>query len=62
MSCGCATGTRRRSFKQRISGYQLQHNLTAGFEAFPAANPSTYVSGLGSVQPSATQDWSADLW
>jgi hypothetical protein len=35
---------------QVISGYQLQHNLTAGFEAFPAASPSTYLSGLGSVQ------------
>ena len=30
---------------QVISGYQLQRNVTGGFEAFPAANPSTFISG-----------------
>ena len=28
---------------QVISGYQLQRNVTGGFEAFPAANPSTFL-------------------
>ncbi len=35
---------------QVISGYQLQTNATGGFEAFPAADPSTYVNAGGSVQ------------
>ena len=35
---------------QIISGYQLQSNVNGGFEAFPATNPSTYVSGGGSLQ------------
>ena len=30
---------------QVISGYQLQRNVTGGFEAFPAANPSTFLNG-----------------
>jgi hypothetical protein len=32
-----------------ISGY-LQHNVTGGLEAFPAANPSTFLSGSASAQ------------
>ncbi len=35
---------------QVISGYQSQQSATAGFEAFPHAPLSTYVSGGGSVQ------------
>ena len=35
---------------QVISGYQLQRNLTGGFEAFPAANPSTFLNGSASTQ------------
>jgi hypothetical protein len=35
---------------QVIAGYQLQRNVTAGFEAFPAANPSTFVNGSASAQ------------
>jgi hypothetical protein len=35
---------------QVISGYQLQRNVTGGFEAFPAANPSTFLSGSVSAQ------------
>jgi hypothetical protein len=35
---------------QVISGYQLQRNVTGGFEAFPAANPSTFLSGSASAQ------------
>jgi hypothetical protein len=35
---------------QVISGYQLQRNVTGGFEAFPAANPSTFMSGSVSAQ------------
>jgi hypothetical protein len=35
---------------QVIAGYQLQRNLTGGFEAFPAANPSTFVNGSASAQ------------
>lgn len=35
---------------QIISGYQLQRNVTGGFEAFPAANPSTFLSGSASAQ------------
>ena len=35
---------------QVISGYQLQRNVTGGFEAFPTANPSTYLNGSGSMQ------------
>src|ERR1700693_2426588 len=35
---------------QVISGYQLQRNVTGGFEAFPAANPSTLLSGSASAQ------------
>jgi hypothetical protein len=30
---------------QVISGYQLQRSVTGGFEVFPAANPSTFLSG-----------------
>src|SRR3984893_6790747 len=35
---------------QVISGYQLQRNVTGGFEAFPVANPSTFLSGSASAQ------------
>ncbi len=35
---------------QVISGYQLQRNVTGGFEAFPAANPSTFLNGSASAQ------------
>jgi hypothetical protein len=35
---------------QVISGYQLQRNVSGGFEAFPAANPSTFLSGSASAQ------------
>jgi len=35
---------------QVISGYQLQRNVTGGFEAFPSANPSTFLSGSASAQ------------
>jgi hypothetical protein len=35
---------------QVISGYQLQRNVTGGFEAFPAANPSTFFNGSTSAQ------------
>jgi hypothetical protein len=35
---------------QVISGYQLQRNVTGGFEAFPAANPSTFLNGTASAQ------------
>jgi len=35
---------------QVISGYQLQRNVTGGFEAFPVANPSTFLSGSTSAQ------------
>jgi hypothetical protein len=35
---------------QVISGYQLQRNVTGGFEAFPAANPSTFLNGSVSAQ------------
>ena len=35
---------------QVISGYQLQQNVTGGFEAFPAANPSTFLNGSASAQ------------
>jgi hypothetical protein len=35
---------------QVISGYQLQRNVTGGFEAFPAANPSTFLNGSISAQ------------
>lgn len=35
---------------QVISGYQLQHNVTGGFELFPAANPSTFLTGTASAQ------------
>jgi hypothetical protein len=35
---------------QVISGYQLQRNVTGGFEAFPAANPSTFLNGSTSAQ------------
>jgi hypothetical protein len=35
---------------QVISGYQLQRNVTGGFEAFPAANPSTFLNGNASAQ------------
>ena len=35
---------------QVISGYQLQRNVTGGFEAFPAANPSTFLNGSTSSQ------------
>ena len=35
---------------QVISGYQLQRNVTGGFEAFPAGNPSTFLNGNASAQ------------
>ena len=35
---------------QVISGYQLQRSVTGGFEAFPAANPSTFLSGGATAQ------------
>ena len=35
---------------QVISGYQLQRNVTGGFEAFPAANPSTFLNASASAQ------------
>jgi hypothetical protein len=35
---------------QVISGYQLQRSVTGGFEAFPAANPSTFLNGNASAQ------------
>ncbi len=35
---------------QVISGYQLQRNVTGGFEAFPAENPSNFLSGSASAQ------------
>jgi hypothetical protein len=35
---------------QVISGYQLQRNVSGGFEAFPAANPSTFVNAAASAQ------------
>jgi hypothetical protein len=35
---------------QVIAGYQLQRNVTGGFEAFPAANPSTFLNGSASAQ------------
>ena len=35
---------------QVISGYQLQRNVSGGFEAFPAANPSTFLNGNASAQ------------
>jgi hypothetical protein len=35
---------------QVISGYQLQRNVTGGFEVFPAANPSTFLNGMTSAQ------------
>src|SRR5690349_4872689 len=35
---------------QVISGYQLQRNVTGGFEAFPAANLGTFLNGSTSAQ------------
>ena len=35
---------------QVISGYQLQRNVTGGFEVFPAANPRTFLNGITSAQ------------
>jgi len=35
---------------QVISGYQLQRSVTGGFEVFPAANPSTFLSGGATAQ------------
>jgi hypothetical protein len=35
---------------QVISGYQLQRNVAGGFEAFPAANSSTFLNGSASAQ------------
>jgi hypothetical protein len=35
---------------QVISGYQLQRNVTGGFEIFPAAAPSSFLSGSASAQ------------
>ena len=35
---------------QVISGYQLQRGVTGGFELFPNADPSSYLTGSGSVQ------------
>jgi hypothetical protein len=35
---------------QVISGYQLQRNVTGGFEVFPIEHPNTFVSGGASAQ------------
>src|ERR1700761_7853217 len=35
---------------QVISGYQLQRNVTGGFEVFPTEHPNTFVSGSASAQ------------
>jgi hypothetical protein len=35
---------------QVISAYQLQQNVSGGFEVFPAANPSTFLNGSASAQ------------
>jgi hypothetical protein len=35
---------------QVISGYQLQRNVTGGFEAFPSAGPSNFLTGSASAQ------------
>jgi hypothetical protein len=35
---------------QVIAGYQLQHSVTGGFEAFPTFSPSTFLSGSASTQ------------
>ena len=35
---------------QVISGYQLQSNVSGGFQAFPISNSSTYLNGGGSLQ------------
>jgi hypothetical protein len=35
---------------QVISGYQLQRNVSGGFEVFPAANPSTFLNGSAAAQ------------
>ena len=35
---------------QVVTGYDLQGNVTGGFELFPAANPSTYLAGTASAQ------------
>jgi hypothetical protein len=33
-----------------ISAYQLQRNVSGGFEVFPTANPNTFVNGSASAQ------------
>ena len=38
------------NISQVISGYQLQRNVTAGFELFPTSSSGTYLSGSGGVQ------------
>src|SRR6516165_9812241 len=35
---------------QVISGYQLQRNVSGGFEVFPATNPSTFLNGSAAAQ------------
>ncbi len=35
---------------QVISGYQMQRTVSGGFEAFPNADPSTYLTGTGTLQ------------
>jgi hypothetical protein len=35
---------------QVIAGYQLQRNVTGGFEVFPAGNPGTLLNGSASAQ------------
>src|ERR1700752_4160532 len=35
---------------QVISGYQLQRNVTGGFEVFPTQHPDTFLSGSASAQ------------
>jgi hypothetical protein len=35
---------------QIIAGYQLQRNVTGGFEVFPAGNPGTLLNGSASAQ------------
>jgi hypothetical protein len=35
---------------QVISGYQLQRNATGGFETFPSASPSSFLTGAASAQ------------
>src|SRR5215472_11628821 len=45
---------------QVISGYQLQRNVSGGFEVFPAANPSTFLNGSASAQLQQTPTLGGD--